>query len=92
MIHVAVEQARPGDILVVAPTCLRRRLFRRAARGTSLPRAACAGWSSTPACATCATLTEMGFPVWSKAVSRAGNGQGDARLGQCARSCAPARS
>ena len=40
---------------------------------TSLTRARRAwAWSSTPAAATCATLREMGFPVWSRAVSAKG--------------------
>ena len=82
MIHVAVEQCRDGDILVVAPTspptpatsasCWRARCW----------RAACAGSSSTRACATCATSTAMRFPVWSKRGLRAGHGQGDARQRQ----------
>ena len=53
MIHVAVEQCRRGDVLVVAPDlAVRGRLLRRAARDRAARRAACAAWSSTPAAAT----------------------------------------
>lgn len=72
MIHVAVEQCRPGDVLVVATnspstdglfgelfaTALQRRGVRGAVLGCGVRDVA--------------ALREMGFPVWSRAVSAQG--------------------
>ena len=86
MIHVAVEQCRPGDVLVVATNSpSHRRAVRRAVRHRAGRTAGCAGVVLGRGVRDVAELREMGFPAWSRGGQRAGHGQGDGRRGQRAR-------
>jgi 4-hydroxy-4-methyl-2-oxoglutarate aldolase len=72
MIHVAVEQCRPGDVLVVATTSpstdgLFGELF-----ATALAHRGVRGVVLSTGVRDVADLREMGFPVWSRAVSAQG--------------------
>ena len=73
MLHVAAEQIQPGDIVVAAVHRRQhRRLLRRPARDLLQGARRAAAWSSTAACRDVKDLTEMGFPVWSRAISAKG--------------------
>jgi 4-hydroxy-4-methyl-2-oxoglutarate aldolase len=72
MLHVAIEQCQPGDIVVLGCTTDNTDGMIGDLIATSLKARGVKGVILDAGCRDIATLKEMGFPIWSRAISSKG--------------------
>lgn len=72
MLHVAIEQCRPGDVMVVAVAADNTDGMVGELLATSMRARGVRGLVIDAGCRDVASLSEMKFPVWSRAVSARG--------------------